>query len=109
MTNTEFKQLLKEVFATHMFMDSRDYHSVNELLYVLRYDERFKSLQGVNISVAKLDEGWTCISCLDAFVDLHTLGIWFSDDTVEFEFDEFELDGEKMRFDNITVYERKVK
>lgn len=103
MTNSEFKNLLKEVFEAHFLMADRDYHSVNELLHVLRYEEKLKCLQGVNISVNKEYET-CCIPCLDAFVDTKTLGIWFDDESVEFETDEF--DG--MRFDNITVYEREV-
>ena len=47
-----------------------------------------------------------CIPCLEAFVDIHTLGMWFDDETVEFEVDEFEEDSKLMQFNNITVYER---
>lgn len=109
MTNVEFKTLLKEVFNTHMFMDQRNYHSINELLHVLRYDERMQVLQGVNLSVRKLDGEWTCITCLEAFVDLATLSVWFDDNSVEFDTDEFEFEGNPMKFDNITVYEKKVR
>lgn len=108
MTNVEFKTLLKEVFEGHCLMKGRDHHTVNELLHVLRYEDKLKCLHGVNISVSKADNQWTCISCLEAFVDLKTLGIWFDDDAIEFETDAFEYDGEQMRFDNITVYEREV-
>jgi len=104
MTNSEFKVLLKEVFEEHFLMRDRDHHTVNELLHVLRYEEKLKCLQGVNISVNKADGRCCCIPCLDAFVDIKTLGIWFDDDSVEFESDDF--DG--TRFDNITVYEREV-
>jgi hypothetical protein len=86
-------------------MKGRDNHTVNELLHVLRYDSGLNCLQGVNISVVKADGGCTCIPCLDAFVNIKTLGIWFEDDSVEFDCDEFEDDGKLMRFDNITVYE----
>ena len=41
MTNTEFKTKLTEAFKTHMFMKDRDYHTVNELLYILEHDNRF--------------------------------------------------------------------
>lgn len=108
MTNAEFKKLLKEVFEGTFLMDGRDYHTVNELLHVLRYDDKLKSLDRVNISVLKADDSCTCIPCLDAFVDLKTLGVWFNDDSVEFETDEFDNEGEFMKFDNITVYEREV-
>lgn len=106
MTNAEFQKLLKEVFEGQFLMNGRDYHTVNELLHVLRYDDKLKSLDGVNISVCKTDDSCTCIPCLDAFVDLKTLGVWFNDDSVEFETDEFDNEGELMKFDNITVYER---
>ena len=108
MTNVEFKTLLKEVFNNTFLMNGRDHHTVNELLYVLRYDERLKCLKGVNISVITAED-CICITCLEAFVNLKTLGVWFDDDSVEFESDEFECEGEQKRFDNITVYEREVK
>ena len=109
MTTVEFKKLLKEVFNSNMFMDQRDYHTVNELMHVLRYDEKLQVLKGVNVSVAKLDGSWECISCLEAFVDIATLSVWFDDDSVEFDADDFEFEGNPMKFDNITVYEREVK
>lgn len=104
MTNAEFKALLKEVFEGHMFMKDRDYHTVNELLHVLRYDDKLKDLQGVNVTV--LTDKCICIPCLDAFVDIKTLGVWFEDASIEFESDECEYEGRAMRFDNITVHER---
>lgn len=106
MTNVEFKNLLREVFEDHMLMKDRKYHTVNEMLHVLRYDEKLKCLNGVNISVVKADDRCVCIPCLDAFVDIKTLGVWFDDNSIEFETDEFDNDGELMKFDNITVYER---
>jgi hypothetical protein len=115
MTNAEFRKLLTETFDDHVFMKDRDYHTVNELLHVLRYDEKLSGLQRVNISVLTLDDQCVCIPCLDAFVDIKTLGVWFEDIAVEFETDEFIDDsfedcvGEVLRFDNITVYEREVK
>lgn len=108
MTNVEFKTLLKEVFEGHCLMKGRDHHTVNELLHMLRYEEKLSCLQGVNISVQKANGSYCCIPCLDAFVDIKTLSIWFDDDSVEFESDEFEDDGFYKRFDNITVYEREV-
>jgi hypothetical protein len=107
MTNVEFKALLKDVFANTHMMNGRSYHTVNELLHVLRYDSKLKCLKGVNITV-NTEERCTCITCLEAFVNLDTLGVWFDDNSIEFESDEFEYDGEQMRFDNITVYEREV-
>lgn len=101
MTNTEFKTKLTEAFKTHMFMKDRDYHTVNELLYVLKYDEVFRK-EDFNISIKTTDNRWPCIPCLDAFVDIKTLGIWFNDEDVEFEVEEFE--GSK--FNCITIYER---
>ena len=108
MTNVEFKALLNEVFENTHLMNGRNHHTVNELLHVLRYNEKLKRLKGVNITVNTAEK---CISitCLEAFVNLETLGVWFDDDSVEFESDEFEYDGEQMRYDNITVYEREVK
>ena len=108
MTNVEFKALLKEIFEDKFLMRSRNHHTVNELLHVLRYEDKLQVLQGVNITVNTSDN-CVCIPCLDAFVDLKTLGIWFDDDAVEFETDEFDDGGECKRFDNITVYEREVK
>ena len=108
MTNVEFKVLLKNVFANTHLMGGRSHHTVNELLHVLRYDEKLKCLKGVNITVVTEDD-CICITCLEAFVNLKTLGVWFDDDSVEFISDEFEYDGEQMRFDNVTVYEREVK
>ena len=107
MTNVEFKALLNEVFENTHMMHGRGHHTVNELLHVLRYNEKLKCLKGVNITV-NTAERCTCITCLEAFVNLDTLGVWFDDDSVEFESDEFEYDGEWMRYDNITVYEREV-
>lgn len=106
MKSTEFKTLLKEAFGSHILMKSRNYHTINELLHMLRYDSKFGDLQGVNISIVKADESWSSIPCLDAFVDIHTLGVWFDDDSVEFEIDEFEFDGKVMKVNCITVYER---
>jgi hypothetical protein len=83
-----------------MFSKSRDHHTINELMYVLNHDERLKDFN-INISILKLDRHYTCIPCVDAFVDIHTLSIWFSDDSVEFEREEFN----GAYYDNITVQE----
>lgn len=106
MKNVEFKELLEEVFGSHVLMKDRNRHTVNELLYVLRYNSKFSNLQGVNVSIVTADGGCMCIPCLEAFVDIHTLGVWFDDETVEFEICEFEEDGRLIQFNNITVYER---
>ena len=101
MTNTEFKTKLAEAFKTHMFMDNRDYHTVNELLYVLEHDERFGS-KDFNISIKSADNQWWSIPTLEAFVDTKTRRIWFNDADVEFEVEECG----KEKFNFITVYEK---
>lgn len=106
MTNVEFKKLLNEVFDCYYLMKSREYHTVNELLYVLRHNDKLKNLDHVNISVCKTDGSCISIPCLDAFVNLSTLGVWFDDNAIEFEPEEFDNEGELIKFDNITVYER---
>lgn len=102
MTNVEFKTKLTQAFKTHMFMQDRDYHTVNELLYVLEHDNRFGK-ENFNISICTIDNVWRSIPCLDAFVDIITRGFWFNDSDVEFEIEE--CDEEK--YNCITVYERK--
>ena len=101
MTNAEFKTKLTEAFKTHMFMKDRDYHSVNELLYILEHDTRFDK-EDFSISICTLANKWLCIPCVDAFVDTKTRGIWFNDANVEFEIEEC---GEE-KYNCITVYER---
>ena len=108
MTNAEFKKLLTEIFESHTLMKNRDYHTVNELLHVLRYDEKLSDLERVNINVIKSDGNCLCVPHLEAFVDVKTLGVWFEDIAVEFEIEEFEVDDEMLKFSNITVYEREV-
>ena len=105
MTSVEFQKELKEVFEAFFVMQGRDHHTVNELMYVLEHEDPFAGHE-FNISIAKLDNGWMCIPGLDAFVDTKTRGIWFNDDEVEFEVDEFEFDGKMMKVNCITVYER---
>lgn len=104
MTSTEFKTKLTEVFKTHLFMKDRDYHTVNELLYVLEHDSGFNG-EDFNISICNLEGQWTSIPCLDAFVDIHSRAVWFNDASVEFEIEECE----DMKFNCITVYEREEK
>jgi hypothetical protein len=101
MTNTEFKTKLAEAFKTHIFMKDRDYHTINELLYVLEHHSGFNK-EDFNISIKKLEDSWWSIPCLDAFVDVKTRGVWFNDADVEFEI-ENDCD---MKFNCITVYER---
>lgn len=102
MTNNEFKAMLAEVFKTHMFMKDRDHHTINELLWVLRYDSRFNG-EDFNISIAKLDGSWWCIPGLDFFVDIKSLSVWFDDESVEFEIE----DCDDVKYNCITVYECK--
>ena len=101
MTQTEFKTKLTEAFETHMFMRGRDYHTINELLYVLEHDSRFGDLD-FNISISRLNKTWWSVPCLDSFVGVETREVWFNDETVEFEVEEFD----DMKFNCITVYER---
>ena len=101
MTQIEFKTKLTEAFKTHMFMKDRDYHTVNELLYVLQHDNRFNG-EDFNVSIKTFGYSWLSIPCLDAFVDVKTRGVWFNDDGVEFEVEEYD----DMKFNCVTVYER---
>ena len=100
MTNAEFRTTLTEAFDSHMFMNIRDEHTINELLYILQYDKAFKG-SDFNISIIKKDGGCLCIPTLDAFVNTATRGMWFADEKVEFEVEEF---GEE-KFNCITIYE----
>jgi hypothetical protein len=100
MTQTEFKTKLTEAFKTHMFMQDRDYHSVNELLYVLEHDSRFDG-EDFNISICALTNKWWCIPSLDAFISVKIRDVWFNDADVEFEVEEC---GEE-KYNCITVYE----
>ena len=101
MTNTEFKTKLTEAFKTYLFMRDRDYHTVNELLYVLEYDERFGG-EDFNISIKSVDNQWWSIPTLEAFVDIIRRGIWFNDADVEFDIEEYDEE----KFNCITVYEK---
>ena len=98
--NTEFKTKLAEAFKTHMFMKDRDYHTVNELLYVLEHDNRFNG-EDFNISIKTVDNQWWSLPSLDVFVTVALRGIWFNDAEVEFEIEEC---GEE-KFNCITIYE----
>ena len=106
MTNVEFNKLLQEVFESYSFMKGRDYHTVNELMYVLRYNDKLRDLERVSVNIIKADGSCMCIPCLEAFVDVKSLGIWFEDVSVELEIDEFEDDeGEMLEFRTVVVYE----
>ena len=100
MTQTEFRTKLTEAFKTHMFMEDRNYHTVNELLYVLEHDSRFDNAD-FNISIRTLGRYWTSIPCLDAFVPVKIREKWFNDADIEFEVEEF---GEE-QYNCITIYE----
>lgn len=109
MTNTEFKKLLEEVFESHTLMKNRDYHTVNELLHVLRYNDKLRDLERVSVNVIKANGVYMCIPHLECFVDIKTLGVWFEDIAVEFETDEFpDDDGVMLTFRTVTVYEKEV-
>lgn len=109
MTSVEFKKLLEEVFEGHTLMRGRDYHTVNELLHVLRYNDKLRDLERVCVNIIKADGTLMCIPCLEAFVDVKSLGIWFEDIAVEFEIDEFpDDDGEMLTFRTVVVYEKEV-
>lgn len=107
MTSAEFKKLIEEVFEDHTLMKGRDYHTVNELLHVLRYDDKLRDMERVCVNITKADGSCLCIPCLEAFVDVKSLGIWFEDMAVEFEVDEFpDDDGEMLTFRTVVVYEK---
>ena len=48
-----------------------------------------------------IDNSWCSIPTLEAFVDVKTRGIWFNDNEVEFEIEEFD----KEKFNCITIYQ----
>lgn len=100
MTNAEFKQKLKEAFQSYTVMKGREQHTVNELLYVLEHNDELRK-ENCNIAVENLDGDWWSIPCLDAFVTVKLRSIWFNDDDVEFEIDEYE----GTKFGCVTVYE----
>jgi hypothetical protein len=104
MTNTEFKTKLTKAFGTHMFMKERDRHTINELIYVLKYHAEFGGVD-FNISISKNSGEWWCIPSLDAFVSIPALSVWFDDDRVEFEVEECG----KEKFNCITIYESEEK
>ena len=96
----DFGTTLNTAFKTHMFMKDRDYHTVNELLYILEYHNCFNG-DDFNISIKTLDNQWWSIPSLDTFVTVALRGIWFNDADVEFE---VERCGEE-KYNCITIYE----
>ena len=100
MTQNQFKENLKKAFNVHMFMNKRDNHTVNELMYILRYDNAFKDME-FNISISKFNGEWWTIPCMDTFVSIPILSVWFNDDEVEFEIEEYDEE----KYNCITVYE----
>ena len=102
MTNQEFKTKLTEAFDIHIFAKDRSRHTVNELLWVLRYDSRFDG-EDFNISISMLDGAWMCIPGIDCFVNIQSLSVWFEDAKVEFEVE----DCGDVKYNCITVYECK--
>jgi hypothetical protein len=100
MTNAEFKMVLKEAFNIHMFMDRRDKHTINELIYVLEHNNAFKG-KDYNISIRRKNGEWWTIPTLEAFVTTACRSIWFEDERLEFEIEEC---GEE-KYNCITVYE----
>lgn len=95
-----FQEKIKQAFKTHIFMQDRDYHTVNELLYILEHDTMFNK-EDFNISIKTIDNNWCSIPTLEAFVNVKTRGIWFNDNEVEFEIEEFD----KEKFNCITIYQ----
>ena len=95
-----FQEKIKQAFKTHMFMQDRDYHTVNELLYILEHDVRFNK-EDFNISIKMINNSWCSIPTLEAFVDVKTRGIWFNDSEIEFEVEECD----KEKFNCITIYQ----
>lgn len=98
----DFKTELNKAFKTHMFMKDRDYHTVNELLYVLEHHSGFND-EDFNISIKTRHSEWWSIPTLEAFVNIFIRGVWFNDAEVEFEVEEC---GEE-KYNCITIYECK--
>ena len=101
MTNMEFKTNMKKAFSAHMFMNKRDKHTINELLYILEHDSAFKGMD-FNISISGFNGDWSAIPTLEAFVNVGTRAMWFDDVDVEFEVEQI---GDE-QYNCITIYER---
>ena len=95
-----FQEKIKQAFKTHMFMQDRDYHTVNELLYILEHDVRFNK-EDFNISIKMIDNSWISIPTIEAFTNVQTRSIWFNDSEIEFEIEECD----KEEFNCITIYQ----
>ena len=100
MTELEFKQKLSEVFQSHRVMKGREHHTVNELLYVLEHNDELRK-ENCNIAVKILEGNCWSIPSLDAFVTVKLRGVWFNDDEIEYEVDEYE----GTKYGCVTVYE----
>lgn len=104
MTNAEFRTKLSKAFKNHPLMGYRNKHTINELLYILEHDDAFEG-NDYNISIIRIEGGCFCIPSLEAFVNTQSRGIWFEDNEVAFEVDEFE----DVKFNCITIYESEEK
>ena len=100
MTEREFKQKVAEAFQSHTVMKGRKQHTVNELLYVLEHNDELRK-ENCNLAIENLDGDWWSVPCLDAFVTVELRGVWFSDDEIEYEIDEYE----GTKYGCVTVYE----
>ena len=96
----EFQEKVKQAFKTHMFMQDRDHHTINELLYVLEHDTRFNK-KDFNISIKMIDNSWISIPTIKAFINVQTRSIWFNDSEIEFEVEECD----KEKFNCVTIYQ----
>lgn len=104
MINAKFKENLIKAFNTHMFMDRRSAHTINELIYVLEHDNGFAD-KDYNISIRRKNGEFWCIPTLDSFITTTCRAIWFEDEFVEFEIEE--CGGET--YNCITIYESEEK
>lgn len=95
-----FQEKIKQAFKAHIFMQDRDYHTVNELLYILEHDTMFNK-EDFNISIKMIDNSWISIPTIEAFINIQTRGIWFNDSEIEFEVEECD----KEKFNCITIYQ----
>lgn len=104
MTQKTFKTKLTKAFKTHTFMQDRNKHTINELLYILEHDVAFQDMD-FNISIIKLDGGCWCIPTIDAFVSVPCRALWFEDDKVEFEVEEIDTE----QYNCVVIYESEEK
>lgn len=100
MTQNEFKAKLIEAFGFHVLMKKRNKHTVNELLYTLRYYDGFGG-DDFNISIRRKNGEWWTIHSIDSFVSIPCLSVWFEDEYVEFEVEQI---GDE-QYNCITIYE----